>query len=82
MAQFDEIAKRRIQFSTRRGLLELDILLKRFMANSFHQLSDAELSIFVEILELQDQEFLALVNQKEECQREDFKPLLEQIRNA
>lgn len=82
MAQFDETAKRRIRFQTRRGLLELDIVLKRFMENHFQHLSDEELSIFVDILELQDQDFLALVNQVEQAQRADFIPLLEKIRQA
>lgn len=82
MAKFDETAKRRIRYLTRRGLLELDILLTRFMASEFQNLSDEELSIFVDILDLQDQEFLAYVNQKDQPEREDFKPLLEKIRNA
>lgn len=82
MAQFDEIAKRRIRFQTRRGLLELDIVLKRFMANEFEQLSDEELSLFVEILALEDQEFLALINQAEQPKRAEFAPILEKIRTA
>ncbi|RRD90357.1 FAD assembly factor SdhE [Conchiformibius steedae] len=82
MAQFDDTAKRRIRFLTRRGLLELDILLQRFMQQGFEQLSDAELAVFVEILDLPDQEFLALVNQKQTDCREEFKPLLAKIRNA
>ena len=66
MAQFDETAKRRIRFQTRRGLLELDI----------------ELEIFTAILALEDQEFLALINQTETPQRSDFEPLLAKIRAA
>ena len=54
MANFDETAKRRIRFLTRRGLLELDIVLGRFMEKEFDNLSDEELSVFVEILELPD----------------------------
>lgn len=57
MITFDDAAKRRIRFLTRRGLLELDIVLKRFMEKEFQHLSDAELSVFVEILDLPDQEF-------------------------
>ena len=76
MAQFDDTAKRRIRFQTRRGLLELDI-----MATEFDQLSDEELAIFVDILALEDQEFLALVNQVESPKRTDFEPLLAKIRH-
>lgn len=82
MVTFNETAKRRIRFLTRRGLLELDIMLERFMEKEFQNLSDEELAIFVEILDLQDQEFLALLNQKEETDRKDFKLILDKIRNV
>lgn len=82
MPAFDETAKRRIRFQTRRGLLELDILLGRFMDKEFQHLSDDELAVFVEILDLPDQEFLALVNEKEAACKPYFVPLLEKIRKA
>ena len=82
MPAFDETAKRRIRFQTRRGLLELDILLGRFMDKEFQHLSDDELAVFVEILDLPNQEFLALVNEKEEAGKPYFVPLLEKIRKA
>lgn len=82
MAKFDDTAKRRIRFQTRRGLLELDIVLKRFMASEFEQLSDDEMVIFVDILALEDQEFLALVNQVYPPERTDFEPILHKIRAA
>ena len=82
MTQFDETAKRRIRFLTRRGLLELDIVLKRFMETEFRHLSDEELSVFVEILDLPDQEFLALVYGKETTDRPQFEPLLDKIRRS
>lgn len=79
---FSDIEKRRIRFQTRRGLLELDILLGRFMDKEFQQLGDDELAVFVEILDLPDQEFLALVNEKEQTDKQHFIPLLEKIRKA
>ncbi len=82
MAQFDEIAKRRIRFQTRRGLLELDIVLKRFMASEYDNLTDDELAVFVEILALEDQEFLAIVNQYQPSPKAEFEPLLVRIRGA
>ena len=82
MATFDEKAKRRIRFLTRRGLLELDIVLGRFMEKEFDNLSDEELSVFVEILELPDPSFLALVNEKEETDNPEFKSLLDKIRRC
>ena len=82
MVAFDDTAKRRIRFLTRRGLLELDIVLGRFMETEFQNLSDEELKVFVEILDLPDPEFLALVNEKEVCNNPAFLPLLDKIRQA
>ena len=82
MMVFDDIAKRRIRFQTRRGLLELDILLERFMETEFDRLIDAELAVLVEILDLPDQEFLAILNGKEAAPNPLFVPLLEKIRSA
>lgn len=82
MSVFDEAARRRIRYQTRRGLLELDIVLGRFMETEFQKLSDEELAVFVDILELPDQEFLALVNQKEEAKEARFLSILEKIRRA
>lgn len=62
MMVFDDIAKRKIRFQTRRGLLELDLIFGRFMEKEFEHLSDKELSEFSEILEFQDQELLALIH--------------------
>ncbi|MBF0804250.1 MULTISPECIES: succinate dehydrogenase assembly factor 2 [Neisseria] len=82
MPVFDEAAKRKIRYQTRRGLLELDIVLGRFMDKEFQNLSDEELAVLVDILRLPDQELLALVNQKEETTDARFLSLLEKIRGA
>ena len=52
------------------------------MATRFQHLSDDELAVFVEILDLPDQEFLALVNQHQKPERPEFEPLLEKIRQS
>ena len=82
MAQFNEIAKRRIRFQMRRGLLELDIVLKRFAEKEFSTLSDEELSVLVDILALEDQDFLAFINQYDTPECQDFLPILKKIRAA
>lgn len=82
MTTFDETAKRRIRYLTRRGLLELDILLRHFMENGFDGLSDAELAVFADMLDLPDPEFLAYANGKEVPQNAAFLPLLDKIRSA
>ncbi|WP_416192213.1 succinate dehydrogenase assembly factor 2 [Neisseria sp. CCUG12390] len=79
---FDDTAKRKIRFQTRRGLLELDLVLGRFMEREFEQLNDEELTAFVEILEFQDQDLLALVNGHKQTEKTHLIPLLERIRQA
>ena len=58
MMVFDDIAKRKIRFQTRRGLLELDLIFGRFMEKEFEHLNDKELSEFSEILEFKIRSFL------------------------
>ena len=82
MMVFDDIAKRKIRFQTRRGLLELDLIFGRFMEKEFEHLSDQELSEFSEILEFQDQELLAPTNGHSATDKKHLIPTLEKIRQA
>lgn len=82
MMVFDDTAKRKIRFQTRRGLLELDLVFGRFMEKEFEQLSNQELAEFVEILEFQDQELLALINGYRQTEKVHLIPMLERIRQA
>jgi antitoxin CptB len=54
--------QRRLAWRCRRGMLELDIMLQRFVANHFNGLSLAEMHAFDEMLELPDNEFWALLS--------------------
>ena len=49
-----DIESRRLAWRCRRGMLELDIVLQRFIAQHFNQLSLLELQAFDEMLELPD----------------------------
>lgn len=82
MMVFDDIAKRKIRFQTRRGLLELDLIFGRFMEKEFEHLSDQELAEFVEILEFQDQELLAVLNGYKQTDKPHLVAMLEKIRRA
>ena len=57
-----EAELRRIAWRCRRGLLELDIVLQRFVAQYYEGLSVAELSAFDAMLALPDNDFWALVS--------------------
>lgn len=47
-------ADSRLQWRCRRGLLELDILLRRFLDRHYAELSAADRATFAELVELQD----------------------------
>ena len=56
--------QRRLAWRCRRGMLELDIVLQRFMAQYFNDLTLDELGAFDVMLELPDNEFWSLLQMK------------------
>ena len=77
-----EAEKKRLRYLTRRGLLELDIVLTRFMQKHFEALDETQLELFRDILDWQDQDFLAIVNGYQEVPEERFSALIKLIRSA
>lgn len=53
--------QRRLAWRCRRGMLELDIVLQRFVKEQFGGLTLAEMEIFDEMLELPDGDFWAMI---------------------
>lgn len=53
---------RRLAWRCRRGMLELDIVLQRFIVQHFNGLTLAQLKAFDDLLELPDNDFWALVS--------------------
>ena len=60
----NQAESRRLAWRCRRGLLELDIVLQRFVAQYYEGLSVAELSAFDAMLALPDNDFWVLVSSK------------------
>lgn len=54
--------QKRLAWRCRRGLLELDIVLQRFVKAEFNQLSLGELRVFDAMLELPDNDFWDFIN--------------------
>ncbi|HOY70009.1 MAG TPA: succinate dehydrogenase assembly factor 2 [Methylotenera sp.] len=54
--------QKRLAWRCRRGLLELDIVLQRFVKDEFNQLSLGELRVFDAMLELPDNDFWDYIN--------------------
>jgi antitoxin CptB len=59
---------RRLAWRCRRGMLELDIVLQRFVAQHFNGLTVAELSAFDAMLALPDNDFWALLSSENAVQ--------------
>jgi antitoxin CptB len=57
-----EAEQKRLAWRCRRGMLELDIVLQRFVNQSFSHLNLAEMQVFDAMLELPDNDFWALLN--------------------
>lgn len=82
MSEIDPIEKKRVRWRSRRGLLELDLVLTRFLATRFDALTPAEFAAYVRLLELPDTDFLDLVNGKADTEDAELAPLVAMLRAA
>ncbi len=69
----------RIRWRTRRGLLELDILLERFVAQGYGQLDQSEQAVFEALLDLPDNNLLDLMLGNTPAASPQHKALLEKM---
>jgi antitoxin CptB len=60
--QNDDSEKRRLTWRCRRGMLELDLVLKRFITKQFNMLNLSELQAFDQLLALPDNDFWELLS--------------------
>lgn len=72
----------RVRWRSRRGLLELDIVLGRFIDASYMQLNEAELLVFEELLDMPDNPLWDMIADRREATQEDQRALLEKIKSA
>lgn len=79
---FDEIELKRMRWRSRRGLLELDIIIERFLNSDFDTLSYEELAAYRELLTLEDNDLLDLVNAKVEADVPHLQPIIDRLRRA
>jgi succinate dehydrogenase / fumarate reductase iron-sulfur subunit/antitoxin CptB len=61
-AQEKKIRLNRLRWRSRRGLLELDLILTRFLAKYLERLSEAELLAYTQLLQGEDNDLLDYVN--------------------
>lgn len=72
----------RLRWRSRRGMLELDLILARFLQAKLETLSQEEIGILDEVLRLSDNDLLDLLMVREQCLDQRIKPMIDMIRAA
>lgn len=78
MSELD-LSKKRLEWQCRRGMLELDVLLKRYLDDQYEQLNDEQKAIFQDLLSLEDPILWAYITDQEQPEI-DYKDMIDVIR--
>ena len=76
---FSELELNRMRWRSRRGMLELDLLLQPFFDEMFRQLLEAEQQAFLRLLEQDDPDLLLWFSRKGESEDVEMQRLVEKI---
>lgn len=71
----------RVRWSCRRGLLELDLVLEKFVNERYAVLDDRQKEVFGRLLRLPDNDLLDLAMGRAKTSDEDFCELVELMRS-
>ena len=72
----------RLKWRSRRGLLELDIVLARFWTECGEELDDSEAGRLATLLAMPDNDLLDLVMGRRDCPDPALQPLLQRLKAA
>ncbi|MCB1672701.1 MAG: succinate dehydrogenase assembly factor 2 [Gammaproteobacteria bacterium] len=75
----ESINKNRILWHSRRGMLELDLLLEPFARQRFETLSAGEQQLYQRLLSCEDQDLYAWLLQRGDPDDASLKPIIESI---
>jgi antitoxin CptB len=78
----DRASWNRLKWNCRRGMLELDLVLERFMLRERANLTREELALFGELLETEDNDLWDIVNGRSERYDSRHRNLIERLRAA
>ena len=78
----DTYSLSKLRWHCRRGMRELDVLMLRYLEDSFEQAPPQEQQGFVDLLALEDPILFAYVVGREEPQDEQLQKLLKKIRTG
>ena len=70
----------KLRWQCRRGTKELDLLLQRYLDSGYLLADDEEKALFVELLELEDDQLVAVLMGEMEVETREMKVLVEKIR--
>lgn len=74
--------RERLYWRCRRGLLELDIILQRFLDKYYAQLDEAQLKTFETLLSLPDNDLWDIISSKKETASENSKSVLKLLQQS
>jgi antitoxin CptB len=77
-----ELAKNRLSWRCRRGMLELDTLLQGFLQRTYENLTDADKKVFVILLEYPDAVLFDLLMGRTISTDQEIERVVEKIRAA
>jgi antitoxin CptB len=72
----------RIRWDCRRGMLELDIVLARFMEQNFERLTPQEVEVFKGLLAYSDPDLLALIQDSRSVADDEMNTVLKLLRGS
>jgi len=74
-----ESLRNEINFRSRRGLQELDILLKRFLEKHLSNLEEDSLTALIEILDMEDNDLADLLIYKTQTPKDAHRDIIKKI---
>ena len=79
---FEDRKRDRIRWHARRGLLENDLILTRFLDLELAALESKEMALLEELLRWSDNDLLDVLMDRKPCGDPRFRPLIERIKAA
>jgi len=80
MTVIDALEIKRMRWRSRRGLLELDLVLERFLAQRLDALDQDQLEAYRRLLDLPDTDFLDVVNGKADLDDPELMAIVAMLR--
>ena len=80
MSEPEELGK--LRWQCRRGVRELDVLMTRFLDESYSGLTDQERSAFRKLLEVQDPIIMGWIFGHDSCENKDLQGIVLKLANG